>query len=233
MRIGASIIFQNGYCFQSYNWKLFRPLGTLNNVIRFLDRYEVDEISITRPIRSGEPKKNFIDDINKIKMTLSNSPITFGGGLRSIQHLKDINDLPIERLHFSNAFLHRKQNVINKAINLYGKQAIVAVMPLIIQEDCLFVYDSFKESFKKLTSKTLDFVTKYADEVMIIDTLNEGQNEKFNFEILNLLPLSKDQLIITGGVGPKTIKKANNLGLSSCLIDNRVLHNENYIKAEL
>ena len=68
MRIGASIIFQNGYCFQSYNWKLFRPLGTLNNVIRFLDRYEVDEISITRPIRSGEPKKNFIDDINKIKM---------------------------------------------------------------------------------------------------------------------------------------------------------------------
>lgn len=233
MRIGASIILQDGYCFQSYNWKFFRPLGNLNNVIRFLDRYEVDEISITRPIRSGEIKQNFLDDIDKIKSTLSNSPITFGGGIRTIQQLKDIHDLPIERLHFSHAFLYRQKNIINNAINLYGKQAIVAVMPLAIQDNCLFVYDGYKESLKRLTSSTLDFIDQHADEVMIIDINNEGNNEHFNFEILNLLPLSNDQVIITGGVGPLVIKKAKALGVSSCLVDNRILHNENYIKTEL
>lgn len=233
MRIGASLILQNGYCYQSYNWKFFRPLGNLQNVIRFLDRYEVDEISITRPVRGQEIKQNFLNDINIIKTILSNSPITFGGGLRSIQQLKDIHNLPIERLHFSNAFINAKQNLINRAISLYGKQAIVAVMPLMIKDNHLLVYDGLTGSFKKLTSKIIDFVINNADEVMVIDVINEGNNEKFNFKIIDLLPLPYNKLIITGGVGPKTIKQAYRMGLSSCLIDNRVLHNENFIKTEL
>jgi imidazole glycerol phosphate synthase subunit HisF len=233
MRIGASFILQDGYCFQSYNWKFFRPLGTIDSVVRFLDRYQVDEICITRPIRRGESKDNFLHDINKIKSTLSNSPITLGGGLRTIQHLKDIHDLPIERLHFSHAFLHKRHNVINRAINLYGKQAIVAVMPLMIKDHCLFIYDGLTESFRQLTPRTLDFIAEHADEVIVIDTLNEGNNEHFNFEILKLLPLPTNQLIITGGVGPSVTKQARALGISSCLIENRILHNENYIKTEL
>ena len=74
---------------------------------------------------------------------------------------------------------------------------------------------------------------EYADELMIIDVENEGVNNTFNFKILDQLLLSNDRIIICGGIGPKIVKHAKKLGIASCMIDNRVLHNENYLKREL
>ena len=51
MRIGASVLLENEECIQSYNWSLKRPHGNLSNIINFLDSYEVDEITIIRPVR--------------------------------------------------------------------------------------------------------------------------------------------------------------------------------------
>jgi Imidazoleglycerol-phosphate synthase len=126
MRIGASFILIEGYCYQSYQWKFLRPLGRLSHVLSFLDKYEVDEICITRPIRKVDSSSTLLNDFEQVKLSLSNSPISIGGGIRSLKNLKALSELPVERIHFSHAFLSRKENIINQSINLYGKQAIVA-----------------------------------------------------------------------------------------------------------
>lgn len=233
MRIGASFILIEGYCYQSYQWKYMRPLGKLPHVLNFLDKYEVDEVCITRPIRKNDNPSTLMNDFQQVKSSLSNSPISIGGGLRSISHLKALGELPIERIHFSHAFLARKKNIIDKAINLYGKQAIVATLPVKSINGELLVYDCSKSNFKTLDSNVLDFVNGFADEVMVIDILNEGINEKFNFHILEQLNIKTEKVIISGGIGSKTINKAKELGVASCLIENRVLQKENYIKTEL
>ena len=97
----------------------------------------------------------------------------------------------------------------------------------------MLVYDCSKSNFKTLDSNVLDFVNDFADEVMVIDILNEGINEKFNFHILEQLNIKTEKVIISGGIGSKTINKAKELGVASCLIENRVLQKENYIKTEL
>ena len=233
MRIGASFILIEGYCYQSYQWKFMRPLGELSHVLNFLDKYEVDEICITRPIRKKDNPSTLHNDFQQVKHSLCNSPISIGGGLRSIEHLKVLGELPVERIHFSHVFLAKKQNIINKAINLYGKQAIVATLPVKFENGDLLVYDCSKTNFKILDSDVEDFINHFADEVMVIDTLNEGVNEKFDFHILDALNINTEKIIISGGIGRKTVNKAKELGVASCLIENRVLQKENYIKSEL
>ena len=233
MRIGSSIILLNGYCFQSYQWKFLRPLGSLHNVLKFLDQYNVDEICIIRPVRKEDSYLSFINDLNQIQSSLSNSPISLGGGIRLIRHINLLKDLPIERLHLSNVFLEKNMQVINKISNLYGKQALVATLPIKCVENDLLVYHGARRAFVPLKVSTLDLINEYADELMIIDVENEGSNESFNFKILDNLKFQSNRLIISGGIGPTTIIKAKEIGLASCIIDNRVLHNENYIKTEL
>ena len=100
-------------------------------------------------------------------------------------------------------------------------------------ENDLLVYHGARRAFVPLKVSTLDLINEYADELMIIDVENEGSNESFNFKILDNLKFQNNRLIISGGIGPTTIMKAKEIGLASCIIDNRVLHNENYIKTEL
>ena len=231
MRIGCSIIFINGYCYQSYNWKIIRPLGALNNVLSFLDSYEVDEISITRPIRSDNV--SYESDIEIIKKSFSNSPMSFGGGIRNLNQLKYLKGLPIERFHFSNAFIHLNKDLIQKSINMFGRQAVVASLPIKIIKKVPYIFDGISGNFVYLSKEIFNFVNEYADEIILIDTDNEGLNDVFNFELLELTNFSINKIIISGGLGPKVIKKAKSINVASCLIENKVLHKENYIKREL
>ena len=231
MRIGCSIIFINGYCYQSYNWKIIRPLGALNNVLSFLDSYEVDEISITRPVRSDNV--SYESDIEIIKKSFSNSPMSFGGGIRNLNQLKYLKGLPIERFHFSNAFIHLNKDLIQKSINMFGRQAVVASLPIKIIKKVPYIFDGISGNFIYLSKEIFNFVNEYADEIILIDTDNEGLNDVFNFELLELTNFSINKIIISGGLGPKVIKKAKSINVASCLIENKVLHKENYIKREL
>ena len=233
MRIGSSIILRNGYCYQSYQWKLFRPLGAISNVLSFLDKYNIDEICITRPVRDNDSKQSFVEDLIKIKSSFSSSPISFGGGIRSKENIKLLKGSPIERLHLSDAFINKNMSVINSILNSYGKQALVATLPLKYENNDLFVFHGSTNNFKLLKSNTINLIDDCADELMIIDVENEGTNNCFNFKILDRLAFSNDRLIISGGIGPEVIQKAKKLGIGACIIDNRVLHCENYLKREI
>jgi imidazole glycerol phosphate synthase subunit HisF len=123
--------------------------------------------------------------------------------------------------------------LINKVKNQYGKQAIVASVPVKLVNGQLFFYNSPAKNFKILSNKIISYIKDNADEVLIIDTQNEGINNSFNFDILEAIDLPLNKLMITGGIGQKQISLAKDLGLISCLIDNRILHRENFMKREL
>ena len=101
MRKGAIVLFKDGYCFQSYGWKFLRPLGKLQNILDHLEEYEVDEISIIRPVRMNDSDNSFYSDLKVLSKMKTSTPISFGGGLLNYQRVKDSRILPFERLVFS------------------------------------------------------------------------------------------------------------------------------------
>jgi phosphoribosylformimino-5-aminoimidazole carboxamide ribonucleotide (ProFAR) isomerase len=230
MRVGASIILHEGRCIQSYGWKLFRPLGSLKSVMDSLEEYECDEVAIIRPIRNSDNKNSFLKDINVLSRLQSMTPISFGGGIRSIQHLEYLKNLPIERLILSSSFIDKDTKFMKKAINLFGKQAIQCLLPITYVNKEFFIYHCSKNKLIPLNNIKTSFIDNYANEIIIYDIDNDGFNENFNDEIVNNLPFSNKKIVLTGGIRKDSINWARKKDFASVLIDNKVLHNEFSVK---
>ena len=69
----------------------------------------------------------------------------------------------------------------------------------------------------------------YADEITLIDIDNEGLNDGFQMSLLENIHFPMNKVVISGGIGKKTIEVAKKQNISSAIIENRVLHSENSI----
>ena len=105
MRVGSMVLLSEQHCVQSYEWGLMRPLGNFQSVLDSLEEYCCDEVAIIRPVRSNDSFKNFQRDIETLQKLKTMTPISFGGGIRTKEHLNILQGLPIERLVFSSMFL--------------------------------------------------------------------------------------------------------------------------------
>ena len=224
MRIGSVLLLKDGLCYQSYNWKILRPLGDLQNALDLLEEYGCDEVSIIRPIRQQDISLE--DDLKLIKNIKTMTPLSFGGGLRTISSLELLSDLPVERYVFSSSIINQKKNFVEKAIALFGRQAIQVLLPFKKLGNELFFFLSSENKFIKLSKKQIEYINNHANEIILYDIENEGIKDKFDFSILDFFNFSQDKIIISGGIGPFAAKKASKLQIASSLIDNRTLHNE-------
>ena len=229
MRKGAIILFKNGYCYQSYGWKILRPLGKLQNVLDHLEEYQVDEISIIRPVRDDDTDRAFYSDLNILSKLKTSTPLSFGGGLFNKSRVNDSKSLPFERLVFSSQLFIENNDLIEESTKLLGRQAIVGCLPFNFINDKLMIFNSKQNkfcSFEELNRNQLDL----CDELLIYDTSNEGFRNLFNSQVFDNNYLKTRKLILSGGIISKKNLETSNLNIASVLIENRVLHKEYSIK---
>lgn len=226
MRIGSTVLLRGKKCIQSYCWEYFRPLGSLQGVIDSLEEYQCDEIAIIRPVRNDDSLDLFKEDLSELQKLKTMTPVSFGGGIRSVEHLQYLTDLPIERLVFSSAFLDENKELICMAKNLFGHQAIQCLLPLVRKEEGIFVYYSSLSKYIPIKEINIDFINEFANEIILVDAKNEGQGNKFDWSLIDGIPFEPKKLIISGGIGKNCIHKAYKKELASVLIDNKVLHKE-------
>jgi len=230
MRVGSTLLLKNKKCYQSYNWNSFRPLGSLQVAIDSLNEYGCDEVAIIRPVRDCDSLNLFSQDLDVLREMKTMTPICFGGGIRSPQHLELLEGLPVERLVFSSAFIESNHTLVDSARQLFGKQAIQCLLPIKLVSDNVYVYDSNKAKFIELNIVDLTLISELANEVVLYDTNNDGGHDSFDKSLIERLPIEKHKLVVTGGVGKSTIDWARREGLASVLIDNKVLHKEYSIR---
>ena len=223
MRVGSIVLYKNGYCYQSYGWNLFRPLGNLQNIIDYLDKYLVDEITIIRPVREDDTVTSFIRDIKKLRKLKSSSPISFGGGLRNIKQLDLLTDLPFERFVFSSVLYSDNNELINAASRKFGKQAIVGLIPFKISPDL----SVFNPQINEFVSADQLINLKYCDEIILYDCEHEGLRSGFSTGIVEKMKLDIQTCVFSGGVGSlvNSFKISSESPKALC-IENAVLHRE-------
>lgn len=229
MRIGSVVLFYEQFCLQSYSWQAKRPLGDLQRVLDSLEEYQCDEIALIRPVRSYNGTDEYQSDIAHLKSIKSMTPISLGGGIRSIEDLMCLKGVPVERLIFSSSFLDKNQQLIDMATQLFGKQAIQCLLPAVKTNNGVFVYHSGQEKLIRISDLDREFIEQRANEVIIVDTVHEGLNDKFDWTLVDELSFAAEKLVISGGVGHQTVKEAKSRKIASVLIDNKVLHKETSI----
>ena len=230
MRISSALLIKNCKCVQSYGWQNIRPLGSIQTAIDSLEQYVVDEISIIRIIKSQDDFKAYLNDLDIIRSVKTMTPISFGGGIRTLRHVEFLKNLPIERLIFSSEFIDTNKKLITECINLFGSQAIQCLLPFKINNGQILIYNSKKNIFLKMEELNISFINHYSNEIILYDIENEGKENLFSQSIINEINFDNSKLIISGGIGLETITWAKRNGLASVLIDNKVLHKEYYIK---
>lgn len=226
MRIGSTILLCDQHCIQSYEWKMKRPLGKLQGVIDSLEEYHCDEVAIIRPVRNNDSFEDFRKDIDVVKKLSSMTPISFGGGVRTLEHLKLLQGLPIERLIFSSAFLEKNEKLILAAKNLFGHQAIQCLLPVMIKGGETLVYNSSKSDYIPLEVVNTQFINELANEVILFDTKHEGMTNCFDWSLLKKTSFDFKKLIVSGGIGKEDVVKGKANGIASVLVDNKILHQE-------
>lgn len=229
MRKGAIILFKNGYCYQSYGWKILRPLGKLQNVLDHLDEYQADEISIIRPVRGDDTDKAFYSDLNRLSKLKTSTPLSFGGGLININRVNDSKSLPFERLVFSSQLFLKNNDLIKESTRLLGRQAIIGCLPFNFINGKLMIFNSKENKFYLFDDLNLNQLD-LCDEILIYDTFNEGLPNQFNDKIFDNNYLKTRKLIISGGIISKKNLEESHVNIASVLIENRVLHKEFSIK---
>ena len=217
------MLLKNGFCYQSYRWKYLRPLGSLQNAVRMLEERQVDDISIIRYCRADQDQEEFQSDLELIANLDCTTPLAFGGGIRDKEALKMVHQLPIERILLSSAYIDKNAFLIEEAMNIFGKQALIAVLPYRVCNDKMEYYHCRKQKFGDCD---LDFIDLYSNEVMLYNTDQEGlafcdvpyYGHLFHFEY--------SKLILSGGINHEFIKKMRNSNFASVCIDNSALHQE-------
>lgn len=226
MRVGSTVLLNDQLCVQSYEWGTIRPLGSLQGVLDSLEEYHCDEVAIIRPVRQNDSLKSFQQDIQAIKALKTMTPISFGGGIRSSEYLSLLKGLPIERIIFSSAFLEKQTELITLAKDLFGHQAIICLLPMSFQQGEVCVYHSSAQRYIPLSEVDTQFIDGLSNEIVLFDTCHEGCRNQFDWSLIEEAPFTADKLIISGGVGKKTLSIARKKNIASVLIDNKVLHQE-------
>lgn len=229
MRIGANLLLNHSTAVQSYGYQTLRPLGGIQNAIDHLDAYECDEICITRPVRNRDTDNLLDQDIKLVKTINSSTPVSFGGGLRTTSHIEKLTGLPIERLHFSSAFIEKNQKVIQFATKCFGRQAIQCCLPITNSDNSFFILNSAYNKFVELGNIDFEFIDACANEIILIDVDNEGYSNTFNFRIIDKFKFNPNKTLISGGINADCVARAKEYKLTGVLVDNKVLHRENSI----
>jgi phosphoribosylformimino-5-aminoimidazole carboxamide ribonucleotide (ProFAR) isomerase len=231
MRIGTSVLVHNGLAYQSYNWSIYRPLGNVQGVIDALDEYECDEIALIFPTRNDQSIASKTNDLALVKNISSTTPMSIGGGIRSVDDISHLRELPLERFIVSSAAVLNNWKLIEQLKYHFGPQAVQSILPVKYDREELYVCLCSTNKFIPLNKIDLNAIAELSNEVIIYDTNADGFMDRFKFNLISKLCLDPSKTIITGGVGPKCIKVAQKIGISACMIDNRTLHSENSINA--
>ena len=224
MRVGTTLLFLNGFCFQSYGWSMLRPLGALQNALDHLDLYELDEISVIRPVRQND--HSYHQDIQRLRNAKSSTPLAFGGGIRSLSDIEKLEGLPVERFILSSTLFNTDLSVIKRLHSKYGEQSIVGFIPFSFKKQ-FEVFNSLKNCFQSPQSINTSAL-RLCDEVILHDCDAEGQYMGFNVDVVSTLGVNKNKLILSGGVS-EMVRNFNSIGSEpkAILIENKILHREN------
>ena len=200
-RLIACLIIKDGLIVQSVGFNNYFPIGKPNFSIEFIARWDVDEI-ILLDISAENSKK----DYSQLKLFIKECfvPITYGGGISSIEDVHDIINSGADRISInSNAVDNPK--LIEDIAKIYGEQCIVASIDYKNNEDGknrVYTY-----SGKKNTGlDPLDWAKKCeqlgAGEILLNSIDRDGKGTGYDISLIKeITEYINIPLIACGGVG--------------------------------
>lgn len=184
------------------NWRLVKTvgfgartyIGDPFNVIRLFNECEVDEICV---LDIDAERYGLEPQFDKLKQLASECfmPLSYGGGLRSVESVEQLNRWGIEKFVLR-SYAHDKM-LVNKLVQQFGSQALLACLNYRGCGDTA-VSDDGKNVVKKATQlEAMGF-----GEVILQSIDRDGTREGYDLDMINRVASKLSiPLIALGGAG--------------------------------
>ena len=191
-------------------------IGDPINTIRIFNEKEVDELII---LDIGATKENRSPDFSFIRELASECfmPLTYGGGISSIEDIKKLFRIGVEKVVINSAFL-KNPELIKSISEKFGSQSLV--ISIDVKSSKKNKVFSYKNS-KVLDISPLELSKKAqalgAGEIMINSIDRDGSFLGYDLDLINLISKELEvPLIICGGANSlENLKQAIDSGASA------------------
>jgi cyclase len=213
LRIIPVLILRYGEIVQSYNFESYKVTGNALKVIDRFSKWDADEV-IYLDISTKGNQKVERQDLNSTKIMnreelisevakRSTMPLTFGGGLKSLQDIEHTILLGADKVSI-NSLLIEDADVVRKAVRSLGSQAIVASVDYRLVGGKRMVWNPSQRAITNL--ELISWIRNITDlgvgEILLTCVDNDGAKSGYDLETLKeVCKVTTLPVIANGGVG--------------------------------
>lgn len=177
-------------------------LGDFLNAAKIFNEKEVDELVILDIFASKEKRE---PDFNRIKSIATECfmPLAYGGGIKTIEHIKKAFDQGIEKVILGTSSVDLA--LIKQATDIYGSQSIVVCVD--VKKNFFGKYEIFVESGTKkvkenLEQHILNIEKAGAGELIIQLINNDSEMQGYDLTLINKVSnITNIPVVALGGAG--------------------------------
>lgn len=202
-RVMPCLLLRNSKLVKTVQFQKPDYIGDPVNAIKIFNEKEVDELivlDITATTENKSPPFKIIKQIaNECFM-----PLTYGGGIKSIQDMKTIYALGVEKIAVNSGFFDNP-SLIEEAASIFGNQSIVVSIDA--KKKVFGGYDVFVDAGTKPTKKTpLETARKAqelgAGEILLTSIDRDGTMQGYDLDLIRTVAAEINiPLIVCGGAG--------------------------------
>jgi imidazole glycerol-phosphate synthase subunit HisF len=202
-RVIPCLLLRNHGLVKTLKFKEPKYVGDPVNAVKIFNEKEVDELSlldITATIERRKPDFSLIRDIASECFM----PLSYGGGIRSIEDIKEIFALGAEKV-IINSYAFENPNFISEASSLFGSQSIVVSID--VKKRFQNKYETYICSGTKTTGlDPISFAVKMASlgagEIFLNSIDRDGTQQGYDLDLIRRMTAVLDiPVIACGGAG--------------------------------
>jgi len=203
VRIIPTLLIQNGGLVKSVKFKNHKYVGDPINAVKIFNEKEVDEIVILDISASKEKREPNIDQIKEIAGEAF-MPMAYGGGITTIEEVKEILYQGAEKVILNTSALDRI-DLITKIASQFGSQSVVVSIDA--KKDWMGKYRVYRNNGKVKTSfspEQLAIIVEQAGagEILLNSIDRDGTFNGFDIDLIKKVATSVNiPVVACGGAG--------------------------------
>lgn len=205
-RIIYALLYSKGQFHLSRNFSLQKVGGIdwLKNNFGFGETCDfIDELIILNVTKNPDEKdkKNFLDDINKLREKIF-VPITLGGGIRSFKDAKLFFENGADKVMI-NYLAHVDKEICNSISNIFGNQALSVMVDYKIIENKVLTFINSGKTKSFFFDHYIDQLNNFKFGELILNSIdNDGTAAGFDDQTFREIPDNiRNPVLLMGGAG--------------------------------
>lgn len=238
-RLIPVLFLKNGWMVRSESFLIHQIIGEPTLHAERMRQWNVDELMVldisdgdnnfehNRDDHKYKPVNNLLQFIERFSYEC-NMPLTFGGNIKSLQDIKLRIEHGADKISI-NSFLYSMPNMINDAVRIFGKQAIVASI------DCKLMdsgeYSVFTEKGKKNINLNPKQWAKEVEKIGVGEILlqfidRDGKSNGYDVEVINQICNSVNIPVIacSGAGNQRQILECFNICKAEAIAAGNIFH---------